>query len=171
MKNKGLGKPIIVIILVAVVAVGGIAAYMTLSGNGGGAHVNDEDEDINGLDDTDEIEVSNLTLAEDMTENYKPIDETTVFSENDDVYLIGDINNPEVGMEIYTNWYDEDGKLVYTFENESLVLSEAHINGTTNMYFMIGPPTVTWTPGSYSVELVIDDESIETLDFEIVADE
>lgn len=156
MKDKGVGTSIIVIVVVAVVVVGGATAYMTLS---------------NEANDTGEIDVSDLTLAKDMTENYEPIDETTVFSELDTVYLIGVINNPQVGMEVYSNWYDENGEMVHTLEDESFVIGEAHIiDGVTEIYTALHLAAVGLSPGNYSVELVIDNESIETLDFQIVAE-
>lgn len=112
------------------------------------------------------VEVTDLTLSKGV-DGFEPVNETTVFEDSDTVYLTGVVQDPEVGMELYTNWYDEDGELVYTFEDGPIVLEEMHVGDNTPIKFHVGPPTVDWSLGSHSVELIIDGENIATLRFEI----
>lgn len=118
-------------------------------------------------------EVTDLTLSKDFDyEEYEPIEEATVFKDNETVFFSGVVQNPEVGMELYTKWYAEEGEsgeqeMVYSYENESLVLEEGQVGDNTTIVFPVRSIDVIWTSGDHWVELFIDGEKVATLDFRI----
>ncbi len=151
---------IVIAVVVLVVIAGALGGIFYAMGSGDESSTNGDQEP------TDSGEVTGLTLSKDI-DGYDPVNEATVFEDDATVYLTGVVQDPEVGMEIYTNWYDEDGELVYTFEDDALVVGEE--KDELPIRFKLGRSKGTWPLGEYSVELVINRKDIDTLGFEIIS--
>ncbi len=121
-------------------------------------------------------EVINLTLSEDMDGNYNPIGETTEFEEGSMVFLTGDIKSPNPDTELYTIWYGPDDQIIWNFEDDTF--DEAFWIGEIgededpqdyiyDIFWHIGPPDHQWEEGEHIIEVILNEEVVETLTFEI----
>lgn len=110
-------------------------------------------------------QIIDTALAKGITDNYEPINETYVFNTDETVYFTGKISNPVKGTELSTEWYDEEGNLIFSFNDNPLVYEQS-VSGEDNFYFNYEPEN-NWTSGKYSVKLNLNGENVETVEFEV----
>ncbi|MFP4006083.1 MAG: hypothetical protein ACLFUR_05120 [Candidatus Hadarchaeia archaeon] len=136
--------------------------------------VNPELEDklfeIEDYQDPSEIEtkIENATLSENIDENHNPIGITEQFGIEETVFVTADVHDPAEGNEVYTEWYDEDGNTVYSFEEDPITWEENKTGIMYNIHFNLGPPEVEWSPGNYRVDIVLEGSTVESLEFEVI---
>lgn len=120
------------------------------------------------------MEVNNVALSSEFDEeDFESIYETSEFTSDDTVYISARIHNPRAGTEVYTEWYDEEGELIHSFEDDPHVWEEDEIgmiffSRYYDFYFFIGPPTIELSPGDYSVKIILDGEVVESMEFEVI---
>lgn len=105
--------------------------------------------------------ITEVTLAEGLDEEYNPINPTTTFATNQEVYIL---LNGDVGIStwVQADWYvdgelDEEGTRSLTFEE----------NAEDTAFFFSFIPDGGWSPGSHEVLITMNDEEIGWAEFEI----
>jgi len=107
--------------------------------------------------------VSNLTTASEIDmDTYEPITETSSFtSSTAEIYATFDIDGYDIGTEVVGQWYyvtDDmmitDVSLVTEYENQYA-------------YFSLTRPFAGWPLGQYRVDILINDDVVDSVDFVI----
>lgn len=112
-----------------------------------------------------EPEVTDVALSKNVNDDYRPVDETNVFETDEKVYLSAEVSNPRAGTEVATKWYDSEGNLLYSFEDDPITW-EKNKSGVSRIYFQY-IPKANWSAGSYSVEVTLNGETVKTMEFEV----
>jgi hypothetical protein len=107
--------------------------------------------------------VSNLTTASEIdVDTYEPITETSTFTTSiDEIFVTFDIDGYDVGTEVMGQWYYvtedmmiTDVSLVTQYENQYA-------------YFSLTRPLAGWPLGEYRVDILINDDVVDSVDFVI----
>ena len=146
-----------IVILLAVVALL-LASLACNAATGGG------DDNTNSGDDGFSVTTANITNAH-MARDLDDTDQTNVFSPSDPTfYCFFDLNNAPESTVVKGVWtlVSAEG-----YESNSEIDS-AEVTGSDDYYyFSLDRSTDAWPVGSYKIDLYIDGNLVETLEFEV----
>jgi hypothetical protein len=146
-----------IVILLAVVALL-LASLACNAATGGG------DDNTDNGDDGFSVTTANITNAH-MARDVDDTDQTNVFSSTDPTfYCFFDLNNAPESTVVKGVWtlVSADG-----YESNSEIDS-AEVTGSDDYYyFSLDRSTDAWPIGSYKIDLYIDGNLVETLEFEV----
>lgn len=105
--------------------------------------------------------IQKVTLARGADSDYNPVDPTTTFASNEDVYIVG---RGDVGLysRLLIEWY-VDGQLDEAGTNDITVQENAT---DTGFYFSYAPDG-DWPEGEHYVVLIVDDQEVGRYDFTV----
>jgi hypothetical protein len=110
-----------------------------------------------------EARVEQGVPCRDVTDDYEPIDPTTVFSTTDDLYVSVQYFNLEEGQEITFVWFQGENSLDEL--TLAIDVSTAGSEGYAAAWFTNqGSP---WPVGDYHVDVYLDGELDHTVDFHV----
>lgn len=92
---------------------------------------------------------------------------TSVFAPSDAIYVVADLSNAPVGTVVTSRWYtlSVEGEAPNTLIDEAdITISEDNFSGTVHFFFPAGS---NWSFGTYAVELYLDGELIETVNYSV----
>ncbi|GAB4544276.1 MAG: hypothetical protein Fur002_17320 [Anaerolineales bacterium] len=90
----------------------------------------------------------------------------TVFTSNDTVFVVGDLNNGVAGNVVTTKWYVDK---VEGYNSDVMDTSDLNIteDGSFSVNFYMDPPNGGWPVGSYKVEVFFNGVLANTLNFTV----
>ena len=92
---------------------------------------------------------------------------TSVFGPNDAIYVVADLSNAPVGTVVVSKWYyvSVEGMDPNTLIDEAnLSIDQDNFSGTVHFFFPAGSD---WPLGTYAVELYLNGELIQTVNFSV----
>ena len=110
-----------------------------------------------------ELSLSNARMAFDE-DGAQP---TSVFAPSDAVYVVTDLANAPVGTQVVSKWYyvSVDGVAPNTLIDEAdITIEEDDFTGTVHFFF---PAGTDWPVGTYAVELYLNSELIDTVNYSV----
>jgi len=107
--------------------------------------------------------VSNVAMSSEIDpDTFEPLNKTSIFSTSTpEIFVTFDIDGYEIGTAVVGEWYyltDEqfidDASLFTTFDSQVA-------------YFSLSRPFAGWPVGEYKIDIVIDEEIVETVEFRV----
>lgn len=92
---------------------------------------------------------------------------SSVFGPNDAIYAVADLANAPVGTVVNSKWYyvSVEGMDPNTLIDEAnLSIDQDNFSGTVHFFFPAGSD---WALGTYAVELYLNGELIQTVNFSV----
>lgn len=92
---------------------------------------------------------------------------TSVFAPGDAIYVVADLANAPVGTLVVSKWYyvSVDGVAPNTLIDEAdITIDKDGFTGTVHFYFPAGSD---WPVGTYAVELYLNGELIESVNYSV----
>ena len=92
---------------------------------------------------------------------------TSVFGPNDAIYVVADLSNAPVGTAVNSKWYyvSVEGMDPNALIDEAdLSIDQDNFSGTVHFFFPAGSD---WPLGTYAVELYLNGELIQTVNFSV----
>ncbi len=92
---------------------------------------------------------------------------TSTFSSSDVLYAVADLSNAPKGTRLDVKWIAVDAENVepnFEFQNQTLETSEENYTGPIHFQLSNAAP---WPTGQYKVDLYLNDELSQSVEFEI----
>ncbi len=110
-----------------------------------------------------EVKISEVALANQVDEDFAPVNRTQQFSPTEIVYACTRINYYILGNSLKAKWYDDNNNLIV----ETAVDTDADLYEPIWVAFTFEGEDGYLLPGAYTVEIYLNDNLYGTYDFEI----
>ena len=126
-----------------------------------GGSAREREEDNAAL--TQGADFGQIVTAEGIGSNNSPIEVTNTFNSSQDfIYLVAEANYLEAGTTMFARWYYEDEP----FEDSTAVTADRDYQDTY-VEFHLENLTSSMDEGDYSVQLFVNGNPVETVDFTV----
>ncbi len=111
-----------------------------------------------------EIKISEVALANQVDEDFAPVNRTQQFGPAEIIYACIRINYYILGNSLKTKWYDDNNNLIV----ETAIDTDADLYEPIWVAFTFEGEDGYLLPGAYTVEIYLNDDLYGTYDFEII---
>lgn len=104
--------------------------------------------------------LTNYALSKKVDEAAQPIEERTIFSPEDDIYLSFDVKKFLVNAEVKVEWFRSDS-------DRLLSVSSSQVSGPRRVSFVAKKQQGSWQSGDYLIKVYLEDQLSQELDFKV----